>query len=153
MSEPRRQFRLASEIEHYLAALSKLYAQEGQRQKLEILVNSQVRVHEEWSRDNWDGGTYGHALFLTVPETLYLSTVRQREDLQKQIKADINEIHNIQNEFIEEVFLEMEAIADRDWRRESGLLQSRRPAIGKEAADRIWSDDGYRLFLSHKAEV
>ena len=153
MSEPRRQFELASNIEHYLAALSKLYAQEGQRQKLEILVNSQVRVYEEWSYDNWNGGTFGHALFLTVPETLYLSTVRQREEIQKQISADINRIHNVQNEFIDGVFIEMESVTEHDWRQESGLLQSRRPAVNTEAARRIWFDTGYRVFLSHKTEV
>lgn len=153
MSEPRRQFELAGNIEHYLAALSKLYIQESKRQNLEILVNSQVRVHEEWSYDNWNGGTYGHALFLTVPETLYLSTVRQREEIQKQIKADLNEIHNVQNEFIDTVFIEMESVAEHDWRRESGLLQSRRPVVHNEAVRRIWSDTGYRIFLSHKTEV
>jgi hypothetical protein len=146
-------FRLSKGIDHHLGALAKLYAQEGQREKLEIIVNSQIRVHEEWSYDNWDGGTYGHALFLTLPESLYLASVRQKEQLQDELKADINKIHNVQNEFIDSVFLEMEPIGEQDWRRESGLLQSRRRAVTQEAATRIWGEHGYRVFLSHKAEV
>lgn len=147
------QYELAAHIEHYLAALSKLYAREGHRQKLEIIVNSQIRVHEAWSSDNLNGGTYGHAIFFAVPEELYLSIVRQRDDLQKEISADLNKIHNVQNEFIAEVFLEMETVAERDWRKESGALQTRRPAISDAASRRIWAEGYYRLFLSHKTEV
>jgi hypothetical protein len=105
-------FELASNIERYLALLSKLYAQEGERQLQEIIVNSQTRVHEEWSFDNWNGGTYGHALYLVVPEPLFLSVVKQKADIQKRIREDLSQVHNIQNEFIEEVFLEMELSED-----------------------------------------
>jgi hypothetical protein len=79
--------------------------------------------------------------------------VTERQDLQNEIKADINRIHNVQNEFIAEVFLEMEKVEDRDWRRESGVLQSRQRVITPTAAERIWSSGGYRVFLSHKAGV
>ncbi len=146
-------FQLSKEIEHYLAVLSKLYSQQGRRQKLEIVVNSRIKVHEGWSYDNWDGGTYGHALFLTLPEALYLGCVDKKDELRNQIKDDINRIHDVRNEFIDDVFLEMEPIADRDWRRESGLLQSRRRVVTQDAATRVWGNRGYRVFLSHKAEV
>lgn len=146
-------FKLPNDMEHYLGALCKLYARGDERQKREIIVNSQVRIHEQWSYDNWDGGTYGHALFLTVPESLYLNLVQERQDLQNEIKSDLNKIHNVQNEFIAEVFIEMEKVEDRDWRRESGALHSRHRVISPSAAERIWGRAGYRLFLSHKAEV
>jgi hypothetical protein len=153
MSADRPKFELPKDIQHYLAALSKLYAQDGERQKQEIIVNSQVRIHEEWTSDNWDGGSSGHALYLTVPESLYLKLVKERQDLQNEIKTDINKIHNVQNEFIAEVFLEMEKVEDRDWRRESGVLHSRQRVIAPTAEERIWGTEGYRLFLSHKAAV
>ncbi len=153
MKNSQSQFILPKSIEHYLAALSKLYALEGERQKQEILVNAQVRVVEEWSCDNWYGGTYGHALYLALPEGLYLATIRQKEDLQKQIKDDINKIHNLQNEFIEEVFLEMSLPGDQDWRRESGLIQLGKVVISPDTTKRIWGDNAYRVFLSHKSEV
>ena len=117
MSGHETNFELPMNIEHYLALLSKMYGQEGHKQLQEIIVNSQIRVHEEWSYDNWDGGTHGHALFLTVPEALYFSLVKQRDDLQIQIRDDINKLHNIQNEFIEKVFLEMEIAKEQDWRK------------------------------------
>ena len=153
MSTNDFQFDLPKNIERYLAALSKLYAQQGSKKEQEILVNSQVRVHEEWSYDNWDGGTYGHALYFVIPEALYLGAVKQKDTIQQQIKDDINKIHNFQNEFIAQVFLEMEAIEDHDWRKESGLLQSGKRFVLPEAEKRIWGDEGFRLFLSHKSDV
>ena len=72
-------FDLPKNIERYLAALSRLYAQEGKKQLQTIVVNSQVRVIEEWSSDNWNGGTFGHALYLVIPETLYLSVVKNKD--------------------------------------------------------------------------
>ncbi len=155
MSSTVSKFELPRKIEHYLAVLSKLYAREGQRQKQEIIVNSKIRVNEEWTYDNWNGGTYGHALYLVVPEVLYLSVARQREDLQNQIREGLNGVHNVQNEFIAAVFLEMEEVEaeDTDWRKESGLIISGERFVPSEAERRIWGDGKFRLFFSHKADV
>lgn len=153
MIEDKKTFELPKNIERYLAALSKMYGQEGHRQLQEIIVNSQIRIHEEWSYDGWDGGIYGHALYLTIPEELYLSLVNKRDDIQVKIREDINKIHNIQNEFFEQVFLEMEIPEEHDWRKESGLLLTGERNILPEAQDRIWGKKGYRLFVTHKAEV
>lgn len=146
-------FKLPKNIERYLATLSRLYAQEGKKLQQSIIVNAQVRVNEGWRYDDWDGGTSGHALYLAVPETLYLRLVRNRDVLQHQIRKDINELHNIQNESIEEVFLEMEVVDDQDWRKESGLLMVGKRTISPEVASRVWGNEGYRVFLSHKNDV
>jgi hypothetical protein len=76
-----------------------------------------------------------------------------RRDLQDRIKNDINEIKNIPDEYISAVFLEMEEPEDRDWRSESGILLPRPRTVTSATAERIWSGHGYRVFLSHKAEV
>lgn len=150
MSGHEPNYELPKNIERYLATLSKLYAQEGQKQPQAIIVNAQVRVNEGWSCDNW---TYGHALYLVVPERLYLSLGSKKNVLQRQIREDINKLHNIQNEYIAEVFLEMEVVEDQDWRKESGLLMIGKRTISPEAASRVWGNEGYRVFLSHKNEV
>lgn len=153
MSKDRPEFELSGKIEHYLAVLSKLYAHEGAQQKQEILVNAQVRVQEEWDYDNWNGGTYGHALFLTLPEALYLRVAKQRDALQQEIRNDLNKVHDVQNESISVVFFEMEAIEDKDWRQQSGMLRTAKWTVAPKAAERIWGDGGFRVFLSHKIEV
>jgi len=153
MSKEASKFELPKAIDRHLAALSKLYAQEGKRQLQEIIVNAQTRIHEEWSSDNWNGGTSGHALYLVLPEPLFLSSVTLKNDIQTQIKEDLNNIHNVQNEFIHEVFMEMEVGEDHDWRKDSGLLLAGKRAVAPDATKRIWGDEGFRIFLSHKTDV
>jgi len=154
MSAEESRFKLPNNIERYLAILSKAYAREAERQLQEIIVNSQIRVHEAWSVDNWDGGTYGHALYLVLPEPLFALTLKQKDDYQKKIKEDLNNINNAHNEFIEEVFLEVDIGENADWRKESGLLLLASKSVAPDAAKRIWGENGeFRIFLSHKSEV
>ena len=153
MNGQEETFELPKNIDRYLATLSKLYAKEGRKRLQEIVVNSQIRIHTGWSYDNWNGGNYGHALYLVIPEALYLSTVNQKAELQSQIKEGLNKIHDIQNEYIEEVFFEMEVTDDHDWRKESDLLITNKRAIPPSVTKRIWDNDCFRVFLSHKAEV
>ena len=74
-------------------------------------------------------------------------------ELQSKIREGLNKIHDIQNEFIDEVFFEMEVPDDHDWRKDSGLLISRNRVVPDPVASRIWDKDCFRVFLSHKAEV
>lgn len=146
-------FELPRKIEHYLAALSKTYGKNEGFRFQTLLVNAQAKVHEEWNYDNWNGGTYGHALYLTLPEQLYLDVVDQKSIVEETLKADFNKIHNIQNEYIAEVFIEMESSANVDWRKESGLLIAGKKVVSSDTAESIWGEDGFRVFLSHKTEV
>lgn len=153
MSDARSKFKLASDIEHYLAALSKLYKRDHQTEGLEVLANAQIRVHEQWDYDNWDGGISGHALFLSLPEDIYLGLIEDRDSLQNSIRSDLNKLHNVQNERISEVFIEMQTGEDRDWRRDSGALHTALRTVVPSAAKRIWGENTYRVFLSHKNDV
>ncbi len=146
-------FVLSKDIERYLAILSKVYAKEDQREKLEIIVNAHARIQEEWTYDNWNGGTYGHALYLSLPEHLFLAAVGRKQELQNQIQNDLNRVHNVQNEHIAAVFIEMDLAGGEDWRSESGVFHKVRRFIPPATGSRIWGDSGYRVFLSHKADV
>lgn len=143
---------LIADIEHYLAALSKLYAQEGKRELQQLIVNAQIQAVEGWSYDNWNGGTYGHALYLRIPDRLYMPIVKDRESIQEEIARDLNNLHNVQNEFIDKVFLELEFADSGDWRKDSGLLLTTSRTVSPEATKRIWEHDRFRVFLSHKSE-
>lgn len=145
-------YQLPKTIERYLAALSKLYELDGNRELQELIVNAQVRVHENSSFDNWNGGITGHALYLVLPENLFLRSVSTKDEIQESIKIKLNTVHNVQNEFIELVFLEMEVTDEHDWRLDSGLLATGNRQVSETAQDRIWPHDGFRLFLSHKSE-
>jgi hypothetical protein len=146
---------LPKNIERYLAALSRLYAQDGRRDFQEIIVNAKIRMVEEWTYDNWNGGTYGHALYLVIAESLFLAVAKakKRVDVQAEICQDLNDLHNVQNESIAEVFLEIDVTENGDWRQDSGLLKLTTRSVSADGVKRIWGADGFRLFLSHKSQV
>lgn len=47
----------------------------------------------------------------------------------------------------------MQDVEDQDWRKESGLLLNGTRTVTPDAMSRIWGNEGYRVFLSHKSEV
>lgn len=154
MSTSDTQFQLPHRLEHFLAALSRLYKREHESEKLEIIVNAQVRVVEGATYEDWeDGGTNGHKVIFTLAEDLYLSFVNRRSTIESSICTDLNKLHNSQDEHFAEVIFELAEISDRDWRLESGVLQYPKRTVTKRAADRIWGEAGFRVFLSHKTEV
>jgi TIR domain len=153
MARPEPKFQLPIDTEHYLGILSKLYKSAGESQKLAIIVNAQVQVIEQWNHDNWNGGIDGHALFLTISQEIYLSVLDTREQIQSDMCADLNKLHNSDSEFFAEVRLEMVKQTDADWRLDSGALELRSKTILPAVSKRIWNDSGYRVFLSHKSEV
>ena len=144
---------LPANIDRYVAALARVYSAKKNVVFEKILVNARIRVHETWTYDNWNGGTYGHALYLEVPEIIFVELVDEIEDIRRQLANDINKIHNVQNEYIQEVFIEMATPSDIDWRKKSGLLVSEEHTVTVEEEARIWEQGCYRVFLSHKAEV
>jgi len=153
MNEQSRHFELPRNIERYLATLSILYEQDGKQQLQEIIVNAHLRIHEGWSYDNWNGGISGHAVFLSIPTELFSKTAKNKDDIQNQIKDDLNKVNHVQNEFIDQVYVELEEAEDQEWRKESGLLIAAKKIVPSDVVERIWGSDSFRVFLSHRSNV
>ena len=146
-------FELVRDLERYLAALSKLYALDKKHLLQQLLVNAKIRAIEGYSHDNIDGGVDGHALQFMLPESLFLSVAKNKDELGKQICSDLNSVHNVRDEFFEAVWLEMDLVPETDWRHESGVAIAPTRIVPSAAASRIWEPHCFRLFLSHKATV
>lgn len=150
MSEDGPDFQLPKNIESTLAMLSRIYAQEQLTRLQEIIVNSKIRVEEAFSYDNWNGGTYGHALYMTLPAQLCAFSLKQTVALQEKIRKDLNELLSIPNEFIAKVSFDLDLEEDADWRKNSGVLVSAKRTVPHDAEKRIWgAGDPFRIFLSH----
>ena len=153
MTPRESRFVLSESMEIYLRALAKLYAQEGKREEQAILVNAQARIEEQWTQEIFqDRDRVGHALYLTVPESLYLTVVRKKDILEQRITSDINRMHSSEVEYIARVFIELGATEPDDWRADSGLQRMLQSSTPMSDVHRIWGEGGYRVFLSHRAE-
>ncbi|MBN1830422.1 MAG: toll/interleukin-1 receptor domain-containing protein [Deltaproteobacteria bacterium] len=155
MSRSDPQFSLPRKLDSYLSILNRRYERSGDVLLREVVVNGIVSVHEGWDYDNWNGGTYGHAITLTVSEDLYLKVIDVIDDVRNRITADLNKLDNSPNEHISEVFIETELSENDNWREQTGIYRPRMiaPAIAPEALSRIWGTEHIRLFLSHKSSI
>jgi len=69
-------------IESLLATLARLFATDGAAREVAILACSKVKV-EQTDYDNWDGGTYGYAVYLEVPTNIYSQIHDEKEAIEK----------------------------------------------------------------------
>lgn len=152
MSHESEVFELPPLIDTLLSKLAKLFAYKNQTDLERIVVNSVPRIEEGTTYDGWDGGQNGHSLFLTIPESLYLTHFDDKAKLEQTIAENLNKLHKVKNEFIDSVSLLMPDSTNPDWRRSSGLFLPEKKQISVEASLRIWGEGSYRVFLSHKAE-
>ncbi|MDA3876852.1 MAG: toll/interleukin-1 receptor domain-containing protein [Halothiobacillus sp.] len=146
-----KNFQLPDAMDKHFGSLAKLYQKEDKRELLSLIANSRVRVHEAWSVDNWNGCTWGHAIYLYVPEQLFLAVARRRDSIAKEIVADLNSLYDVPNEYVSDVFIEMEDIGE-NWREESGAMLSSNKIVPDDAISRLWGANKYRVFISHKAD-
>lgn len=146
---------LPNNLEKVLATLSIHYGKTGKTLLQRLIVNSAYSVIEETAYDNWQGGQHGHAIYFYVPSTIYFEVVDQLADVAKEIATGINQISNVRNEYIEGVYLEIQADeALENWRENSGqLIQPRSVEIDISEAQLavIWEPGQVRLFLGHKS--
>ncbi len=155
MTGDDRKFALPPKIDSYLATLNRWYESQNEPLLRELVVNATVSVHEGWDYDNWNGGTYGHAITLTVMEDLYVRVMEQKDEMQRQLAVDLNRLDNSQNEHVSAVFIERVPLANDNWREETGVYRPRTiaPSVAPEVLQRIWGSEHVRVFLSHKATV
>lgn len=116
-------FQLPSKLNHYLHTLNLLYEKQNEQLLREIVVNAELSVQEEYNYNDWNGGSYGHALTLTIYETLFLAVIDTKNEIQDRIREDINKLDNTQNEYIAVVFIEMLPTNDNNWRKQTNIYK------------------------------
>ncbi|TWT44431.1 hypothetical protein RAS1_08460 [Phycisphaerae bacterium RAS1] len=155
MAREQPKFDLPGRVDAYLATLNRLYERANEPLLREIVVNGVLSIHEGWDYDNWDGGTYGHAVTLAVPEDIFLRLIDTKDEAQSRIASDLNKLDNTRNEHVSQVFIEMSTAEQDRWREESGVYRPPMAShsVPADALKRIWGPYHVRVFLSHKATV
>lgn len=158
-----KKYILPSKVDAYIRALSRLYESKQELVCLNILLNSTVTVSEAWDSNNWNGGSIGHAVSLHISENIFFPLMGEKTNYQTKIREDLNSLHNIHNEYITEVYLELKL---EELNSElSNTLKTDNPPLKTVVSEieatenknealnlsRLWMNDCFRVFLSHKA--
>ncbi|WP_321430127.1 toll/interleukin-1 receptor domain-containing protein [uncultured Methanolobus sp.] len=146
--------KIPKEIDRYFATLSKIYEHDGSEKLQRLVVNAKISVQAEWSyRFEFNEDFFGHAVYLHLPASLYATSFVKKEELQNKLRDDLNSIQHVKNEYIDEVFLEMDVPEEVDWRKESQVQLDKKITVSPIDERRIWNNGTFKLFLSHKSEV
>jgi hypothetical protein len=151
-----KKYKLPQKFDNYLSTLSRQYKRLNEKILLDIVVNGEVEIIEEYTSTHWDYvENTGHQISLTIRESLYLEIKNKKNDYEKRIRNDLEVIHNIPYEYICDVLIKMEPEKDDDWRHNSGIYRPPMPSmvIPEEAEKRIWGEGQLRIFLSHKSSI
>ena len=154
MSKSTNNFLLPGKVDGYLGVLSKIYKESGEVALLRLLANSKIHISEAWTYDNWDNGQHGHAIYLTVPQVLFIENLKNKSNFEERIHQDLNSLHNEQGEFIAKVIIDLEISEDDSgWRESTGALLDSRRQVAENSQLRLWGNSKkFRLFISHKTE-
>lgn len=150
-------FDLPSKLEKFLGVTVELCKRNGEKDIVRVIVNSDYVVTEEWTFDNWNGGTYGHAITFQVPAEIYYQVFDDLEKVAENIGERLNKLSNVPNEHIAAVFLELkdDPILER-WREKSGELILNNSSLlktGEIHLDKLWHPGFLRMFITHKSEI
>ena len=106
---------ITTEMDALLAALARICAHDGKAREVAILGSARASITEV-SHDNLNGGTYGYAIHLEIPTSLYMQIAPERELIEKAFVDMIEPfVRRYSNEFIEQFVISTEVIACEGW--------------------------------------
>jgi hypothetical protein len=144
---------ITNKIERYLITLSKYYKKNSEELLERIIVHSRVETKQNWSMFN---GEYGHLVYLYLDEDLYVDIINDIDNISQKIRDDLNKnFHIAPDEFIENVIIEMKELSINQNTIKEIIESKKSPILNDiepEVINRIWKNDYFRIFLSHKTE-
>lgn len=139
-------YQLPNKISVILKTMQKYYMKNHDIPSAKLLENAIPQVQEKYSYDNWNGGQAGHAITLSIPDSIFLEILDKKDEYKNKLLSDINKFHNFSgnnsgpNEWIEELFLVPSNISE----------DKNETSIKPESVSRIWKDGCLRAFISHR---
>lgn len=134
-----------------LQRLHRHYNKKNEKDLCRLLESS--RFNFEWgtTRDNWNGGTYGHDVFMFVPEeSIDLVDLDDQDRISELIRNDLDKVNReVENEYVRAVHIKM--VGENDPQCQSAIPFSREPYARPEDVG-LWKGNTLRLFLSHRDE-
>jgi len=126
--------------EDVVETLADLYRHQDDKAMLSLLESAEADIaFEEY--DNWNGGQYYYSLQLRIPRKQFARIESRVEAIQKALQVKLGTVFKGADPH----FLTSASIVPLIKKR-GGAAQ--KPDVA-DAVERIWEEDGFRLFLSH----
>lgn len=113
----------ADEIRALIGTIKGLLEADGNQRALEVLRSAKITC-EQTHYDNWNGGTYHYALYLTVDVDVFVKHRDVIEAVETEILGRIelaSKRHQEANEYITKVIVIPKAIPRIDWQKLNGI--------------------------------
>lgn len=145
------EFALPPKVLPALRRLRLHYERRGESDLCTIIEASNVYIDTGTEYDNWNGGTYGHDVYLFVPdEMLGLIDLDEQRAILERVREDMNKaIPEVENEYVGAVYVN--ARFESDPNVQKSIPFSREPVARPQDVG-IWKENALRLFISHRDE-
>lgn len=138
-------FRLPEQIRRLIPLLAEKLREQGDALLSDILRSATIVVDEGVDYDNWDGGTWGHALSLLVPSEVYMRIdLDNLDQVEKTLKDRLTTVLRGGNEHLAYLSIQVGEVTA------TPAIPLQQPR--QQDAD-LWGDESdVRLFISHRAQ-
>ena len=144
-------FRVPARVDRYARAAAKRLQRQGASLAADILADAEIEVVEGEEYDNWNGGIYGHAVVLAIPDELFDQIGLDLESIQSQIHDEFRTVISEPAEFISRVSIEICDDCRLGVAGSRGVTNAFQPLTTSDDLQRIWGKSKFNLFISHKA--
>ena len=129
--------------------LQKHYEKKEEKELKEIIDNAKIHVDIATEYDNWNGGTYGHDVFIFIPDDLIgLVDLDNQDEIFQRLKQDLNKATpEVENEYIRAVYVKAEDESDLYYQASISFLQKPQSMPQRTG---LWKENCLRVFLSHR---
>jgi hypothetical protein len=140
---------LSLKLPTYLLRLHRAYGKAADARHRDLIGACRWSIDEDFVRDNWNGGTYGHNVTLYLPiEAMDLIEIDEQAALAGRICEDLNTLAKAtENEFYNAVHIEPEDENDPWFQRSTPF--STKPPVNPDNLS-IWKKGLGRVFISHR---
>lgn len=132
-----------------LRRLRRHYKIKGDLALVSIIDSARMHIEQCTSYDNWNGGTYGHDVFLFVPEEIMdLVDLDKQASVFERLRDDLNKATpEVENEYVRAVYVKNADELDPQFQRSINFTG--KPQIVPERTG-LWKTNSLRIFLSHR---
>ncbi|WP_375203478.1 toll/interleukin-1 receptor domain-containing protein [Hyphococcus sp.] len=127
------------------------YDRKGENDLRDLIEAGRVYIEEETEFDGWNGGTYGHDVFVFVPEEMMaLVDLDNQDEIFNRVRDDLNKATpEIENEYVRACFLK--PIDEGDPQCQAAVPFTKEARVEPRNIE-LWRQNALRLFISHRDE-